>query len=240
MFAKKLPLLVIPAAVAAIAGCGSSAPQATSTPTAASESTAGTVAESAPGAFTASELRGALLSRINGAPAALKPEAGPYGSLEEVKATKNSMHGVVVTPAKCSSATLTGFNSSTFSNSPAAVSTFRVGRNGVSEVVMAPSASAAKSALGKSVPSGCSHYHATVGGKTFSYQVREAWVDGIGDEARVLNVDAVGYPQVNVWSVVYRGGGIVGAVTVVGPDASETAVRQLGQQAYTYAIKRLG
>src|SRR5690348_11146850 len=138
MFGKTLPLLVIPAAVAAIAGCGSSAPQAqigsgaagaTSAPGAAA---AGVVAKSALGAFTASELRGALLSKINGAPSAIAPEAGPYASLPEVKVSKKSMRGVVVSPAKCSTATLSGFDSATFANSPAAVATFRVGRNGVS------------------------------------------------------------------------------------------------------------
>ena len=41
------------------------------------------------------------------------------------------------------------------------------------------------------------------------------------------------------WSLVYRGAGFVGAVTVAGPNASKTAVRQLGQQAYAYAAKSL-
>lgn len=243
MSGKKLPLLVIPAAVAAIAACGSSTPSAQSAASASSTAnafSAGTVARSVPGAFTASELRGALLSKINGASAAVPPEAGEYGSLQQVKSTKNSMHGVTVSPKKCAAATLTGFNSNTFAGSPAAVVTFRVGRNGVSEVMLAPSSSAAKTALARTVPSGCSHYHATVGGKTFSYQVREVSVSGVGNQARALNVKAVGYPQVDVWSLIYRGGGIVGAITVVGPDASEAAVRQLGQQAYTYAVKRLG
>lgn len=240
MSGKKLPLLVIPAAVAAIAGCGSSAPSAAGASSAASSQSAGMVATSSSGALTASELRGALLNKINGVATAVPPEAGAYGSLEQVKSTKNSMHGVVVSPSKCAAATLTGFNSGTFAGSPAAVATFRVGRNGVSEVLMAPSSSAAKSALSRTVPSGCSHYHATVDGKTFTYQVHEVSVSGIGDQARALNVKAVGYPQVDVWSVIYRGSGIVGAITVVGPDASEAAVRQLGQQAYEYAIRRLG
>jgi hypothetical protein len=237
MFAKTLPLLVVPAAALALAGCGSSAPQSQAT---SGGAPAGVMARSEQGAYTATQLRGALLSRINGAPPAAPAEAGDYGALPEVKVTKNSMRGVAVSPAICAQATLTGFNSVTFANSPAAVSTFRIGRNGVSEVLMAPSASAAASALGKSVPSSCYHYHATVGGKTYNYQVHESWVSGIGSEARMLSVKAVGYPQVNVWSVVFRGNGIVGALTVVGPNASQTAVRQLGQQAYTYALNRLG
>jgi hypothetical protein len=243
MFAKTLPLLVVPAAAIALAGCGSSAsnPQTTANAAAAGGAPVSVDARSAAGAYTSAQLREALLSRVNGELPATQAEAGAYGSLPEVKATKYSMHGVSVTPAACAQATLTGFNSATFANVPAAVSTFRVGRNGVSEVLMAPSSGAAAAALGKSVPSECSHYRATVGGKTYSYQIHEAWTSGIGSQARVLNVRAVGYPQVTVWSVVFRGtGGLVGALTIVGPNSSQTAARQLAQQAYTYATSRLG
>jgi hypothetical protein len=239
MFAKTLPLLALPAAAIVLAGCGSSAPQASSASAAGATAPAGMLARSAAGSYTSAELSSALLNKINGASPALRPEAGPYGSLPEVLATKDSMRGVAVSPAKCAEATLTGFNSSTFSDSPAAVTTFRVGRNGVSEVLMAPSASTAAEALGKGVPSGCSHYQAVVSGKTFSYQVHESAVSGVGTAARVLNIKAVGYPEIDVWSLVYRGGGLVGAITIVGQDASEGAARQLAEQSYKYAVARL-
>ena len=58
---------------------------------------------------------------------------------------------------------------------------------------------------------------------------------GLGNEARALNVKATGYSQVNVWSVVYRADGFVGAVTIVGPDASEASAKKLASQAYAYA-----
>jgi hypothetical protein len=238
MFARTLPLLALPAAVAILAGCGSSTPQASSA-AAGATAPAGMLARSAEGTYTAGELSSALLSRINGETPAIKPEAGPYGSLPEVLATKDSMRGVAVDPAQCAQATLTGFSSATFSDSPAAVSTFRVGRNGVSEVLMSPSAATASQALGKGVPSGCSHYSAVVSGRTFSYEVRESSVSGVGTAARALNIKAVGYPQIDVWSVVYRGSGLVGAITIVGQDASEAAARQLAEQAYKSAADRL-
>jgi hypothetical protein len=236
MFSKTLPLLALPAAVIALAGCGSSTSQ--SAPAAGTTASAGTVT-TAVGAYTAKELHDALLTEINGAAPAIAPEDGQYGSLPEIKSTKDSMKGVAVSPASCESATLTGFNATTFADTPAAVTTFRVGRNGVSEVLMSPSSAAAASALGRSIPSGCASYHATISGKTYSYQVQESSVSGIGTEAKALNVKAVGYPQVDVWSLVYRGSGLVGAITVVGPDASEAAVRQLSQQAYKYATTKL-
>jgi hypothetical protein len=52
-------------------------------------------------------------------------------------------------------------------------------------------------------------------------------------------VQTAGQPADNVWAIVYRGTGFVGDVTVVGPNASETAARELGQQSYAYAAKSL-
>lgn len=43
----------------------------------------------------------------------------------------------------------------------------------------------------------------------------------------------------NMWSLVYRGAGFVGSITLVGPDATERAVKQLGKQAYAFAAKTL-
>jgi hypothetical protein len=235
MFARTLPLLAVPAAAMVLAGCGGSSPQASSSSTTA----AGVMAKAAAGSYTAPQLSNALLTMINGESPAIKPESGPYGSLPEVLATKDSMKGVSVSPAQCAQATLTGFNSATFANSPAAVTTFRVGRNGVSEVLMAPSASTAAEALGKGVPAGCAHYSAVVSGKTFNYEVNDSAVSGVGTEARALNIKAVGYPEIDVWSLVYRGNGLVGAITIVGQNASEAAAHSLAEQAYKYAVNRL-
>jgi hypothetical protein len=76
----------------------------------------------------------------------------------------------------------------------------------------------------------CEHYTASVGGKTFHYSVKESPISGLGNEARALNVKAAGYSQVNVWSVVYRADGFVGAVTIVGPDASQASAKKLASQ----------
>jgi hypothetical protein len=64
-------------------------------------------------------------------------------------------------------------------------------------------------------------------------------VGGVADQARALNVRASGYAQVDVWSVVYRGRGFVGAVTVVGPDASQRGVKTMASQAYSHAEQSL-
>jgi hypothetical protein len=225
-------LLLSAAAVAGAAGCGSSGGQA-----AGSSRSAAALARTGP--FSAVKLRGALLTRVNGISAAVPAEWGNYASLPEVRATKESTNGITVTPKVCARATLTGFNSGVLAAAPAAAVTFRVGDNGVSEVLVAPSSAAAASALGSRVPASCDHYTATVDGKTFRYAVRESTIHGIGQQARMLNVKTGGYPADDIWSVIYRGPGFVGAVTVVGPNASAVAVRELGQQAYTYAAKSL-
>jgi hypothetical protein len=42
-----------------------------------------------------------------------------------------------------------------------------------------------------------------------------------------------------MWSLIYQGKGFIGTVTVIGANASQQAVTQLGQQAYAYATKSL-
>ena len=76
-------------------------------------------------------------------------------------------------------------------------------------------------------------------GKTFRYSVKEASLSGIGDQARALNVKAAGYSEVDVWSVVFRGDGFVGAVTMVGPAASKAGVTPLAENAYASASQSL-
>jgi hypothetical protein len=225
-------LLLSAAAVAGGAGCGGSGGQA-----AGSSQSAAALAQTGP--FSAAKLRDALLTRVNGISAAIPAESGNYASLPEVQATKESTNGITVTPKACARATLTGFNSAVLAAAPAAAVTFRVGDNGVSEVLVAPSSAAAASALGTRVPVSCDHYMATVDGKTFRYTVKESTIHGIGQQARMLNVKTADYPSDNIWSIIYRGPGFVGAVTVVGPNASAVAVRELGQQAYAYAAKSL-
>ena len=66
---------------------------------------------------------------------------------------------------KGAQATVTGFNSAAFTHAPASVVTFRVGRDGVSEVLVSATPDVAHSALGNKLPAGCEHYTASVGGK---------------------------------------------------------------------------
>jgi hypothetical protein len=226
--AAALALLAVSAA-----GCGHSA-----------ASTAGAAAKASPAAggdraFSASQLRAALLDAVSGQRPAAAAEAGEYGSLPAVRTSRQSMSGVKVTPPSCAQAIVTGFNSAAFTHAAASVVTFRVGRDGVSEVLVSASPQLAATALDASLPPGCGHYQAAVDGRTFSYSVRETPVTGLGEQARLLNVTAADYSAVNVWSVVYRGNGFVGAVTVVGPGASARGVEQLARDAYARAARTL-
>jgi hypothetical protein len=216
---------------AAVAGCGTSA----STSRAEATQTAGVAAATGPKAYTATQLKDALLTKVSGERPAAAAEAGDYGTLPDVQTSKQTMKDVKVTPANCAEATVAGFNSAAFSRAPAALVTFRVGRDGVSEVLVSASSQLAELALSARLPAGCSHYQAITDGKTFSYTVRQSTVGGLADQARALNVKASGYAQVDVWSVVYQGRGFVGALTMVGPDASLRGVKTLASQAYSYA-----
>jgi hypothetical protein len=226
--------VAVPALAAlAIAGCSSGGSSSSSTK-ATDQSAANTAA-----AYTPSQLQSALLNKINGQAPSAPVESGAYGSLAEVKATKNSMKGVTVSPARCAQTTMTGFNSPAFANVPATVSTFRVGSNGISEVLLAPPSSTAALALAKQIPAGCSTYSATVGGKTFTYTVAEQDLSNLGQAARAMNIKATGAQSVDVWSVVYRADKFVGAVTIVGPAASQSTATNLATQAYAHAVKTL-
>ena len=230
----------------AVAGCGG--PASTSRASTSRASTSQASATHAAGvatatgraqSLTAAQLKGALLTKVGTARPAAPAEAGDYGALPDVQTSKQAKHGVTVTPARCAQATMAGFNSAAFTHAPASVVTFRVGRDGVSEVLVSATPDVAQSALGNKLPAGCEHYTASVGGKTYHYSVKQSPIAGLGNQARALNVKAAGYSQVNVWSVVYRADGFVGAVTIVGPDASQASAKKLASQAYAYARQSL-
>jgi len=225
--------VVVMAAVAGLAGCHSGAGHASSggatrTPSAAAQT----------GPFTAVRLRGALLAKVNGVAAASAQDGG-YATLAAVKAAGLPARGDSVTPKSCAQMTLTGLDSAALAGAPAAAVTFRVGPNGVSEILATAPSAEASSALAGKTATGCGHYQATIGGTKVRYTATEAAVTGIGAQARVLHVQTAGKPADDTWSMVYRGKGFVGAVTVTGPNASAAAVRELGQQAYAYAAYTL-
>jgi len=222
---------------AAVSGCGGSASPSQSAAT--QPTGTATASAAAQVSFTSDQLKGALLAKVNGEKPAAAAESGDYGKLPDVQTSKQTMNGVKVTPAKCAQATQTGFNSAAFTHAPASVVTFRLGQDGVSEVLVSAAPDAAATALGDTLPAGCAHYSATVDGKTFRYTVRESPLSGLAQKARALNVKAAGYASVDVWSVVYQGTGFVGAVTMVGPDSSEAGVKTLAQEAYTHAAAAL-
>jgi hypothetical protein len=225
-------LLLVPAAVAgaSLAGCSSSSSHTTD---------ASLSAKAAAGAFSAAKLRGALLTRVNGVGAARPAASGDFSSLSAAETGERSSGDVKATPKDCAQATQTGLDPTVLARSPAAAVTFKVDANGVSEVLVSSPDSVASTALAGRLPAACAHFKETVDGKALTYTATEAPLTGIGQQARMLNVQSSAGRAGDRWSLVYRGKGFIGAVTVVGPNASEAAVRELGEQAYTYAVKSL-
>ena len=194
------------------------------------------------GTLSASQLRAALLTRVNGAGPATKPAAGSYGSIPEIQSAEKFLGGAKVTPKQCIRATVLQaimLDTGALGSAPAAVVNFKVGTNGVSEVLVAPADSATAASLGKPIPQGCAQYTAYSNGKAYHYKVRQSWVKGIGlQQARVLHINTVGVKG-NLWSLLYQGTGFVGTITVDGPSSTEAAVREIATQAYDYAAKVL-
>ena len=219
-------LLLAPVAVAGLAGCGGG-----------SSSSSSAATTSANEALTSATLRQALLTRVNGVAAAAPASSGTYSSMQA--ANSKAASGIQVTPKACAQAATVGFNSAALGTAPAAAVTFRVGTNGVSEVLIASSAKSAATVLAGHVPAECAQYQETIGGKTYAYDIKEKTISGIGEQARVLNVYAASAKSDEMWSLVYQAKGFIGTVTVVGPNATEQAVTELGQQAYAFATKSL-
>ena len=123
------------ALAAAAAGCcfrrhrGASPPSKTGQPLPHAES-----------AYTAAQLRSALLTSVNGARPAVPAEAGAYGSLPGVKATRESTYGVKITPAKCAHRLGDRAVLAEVQPGPGHGRTFRFGTVGASEVLLAPPA----------------------------------------------------------------------------------------------------
>src|SRR5690242_40766 len=161
-------LLLVPAAVAGLSSC--SGP---------STATASMAKASSDTGLTAAQLRGALLTRVNGVAAAAPASSGKYSSLTAANTSKNGANAGQVTPKTCAGAAA-GFNPTALAASPAAAVTFKVGSNGVSEVLIASSAKTAATALAGHIPAECAKYQAKVAGKTYTYGATEQKVTGIG------------------------------------------------------------
>jgi trimeric autotransporter adhesin len=184
---------------------------------------------------TEEKLRAALLTRVNGVAAAAPASIGDYGTLAAASAGSQG----AVTPRACAAAARSGFEPAALRGAEAAAVTFKVAKNLVSEVLISSSGSSATAAMSGLVPAQCTHYVAEAGGKSVTYSVSQAAVTGIGRQAKALDVRPNGNGALEMWSLIYRGARFVGTVTVVGPNASEKAVQELGQQAYTFAVKTL-
>jgi hypothetical protein len=222
-------IVLVAAGVAGVAGCTGGGHPAATVP----------VSTAVASGFSASELQGALLTRVNGVPAALPASSGRYASLPAATTDRQTTDGVRVTPAACTKPATEGFDMTALAAAPAAAVTFRVAGNTVSEVLVASAAALASAAIAAHVPAQCARYEEKAAGKTVKYDLTEEAVTGIGQQARALNTYPDGATSDNLWSLIYRGKGFVGTVTVLGPNASEQAVRELGQQAYAFAAKTL-
>lgn len=221
-------LVVAAVGVAGVAGCGGGGHPAAAVPASAAVASG----------LSAAELRGALLTHVNGVAAAGPASSGQYAAV--AASTGRRTVGVVqVVPAACAAVATNGFDPAALAAVPAAAVTFRIDGNGVSEVLAASSAVSAAAAIAWRVPAGCARYQEKSAGKTVTCGVTEQAVTGIGQQARMLGVHADGAVADDLWALIYRGAGFVGTVTVSGPNASELAVRELGQQAYAFAAKSL-
>jgi hypothetical protein len=106
-------------------------------------------------------------------------------------------------------------------------------------VLLAPAPSIAPEALGHKVPAGCGHYRATAGGRTFNYAVKDQRAPRLGLGAREIRVHASGAVTTDIWTVIYRTGSYVGAVTLMGTGTTSKQAQQITEAAFTHAEQTL-
>jgi len=230
----------VPGAIAVLALAAAAAGCSGGTTAAQSAANTGHVAPArAASAYTAAQLRSALLTSVNGVRPAGRAAAGTYGSLPGITAARHSMPGVKITPARCANASGTGLSSGNFGKVPASVVTFRFATVAASEVLLSPPASMLADALAHKIPAGCTRYRARIGGKTYTYRITQERAPRIADAATELNVRATGPATANIWTIIYRSHSLVGAVTLVGQHASKAAAEALTKLAYRYAKAHL-
>ncbi len=189
--------------------------------------------------YTAQQLRAALLSKLDGAGPAAPAQAGKYGSLQGVRNIKAGTRGVRIIPARCARAARTGLDTAALADAPATVVSFRHGSAGVSEVLLAPADSLAAWVLGRTQPRGCTRYRAVVSGRTYTYTVRNEPAPRLGESAREMDIHASGAASIDVWTIVYRASGYIGAITLVGPAVTRKELESIAWQAYGTAQRKL-
>ena len=80
---------------------------------------------------------------------------------------------------------------------------------------MRPSSIAGRAVSGRP-PAGCSRYRARVGSRTFTYRITVEKAPRLGDAARELNIRASGDTSADIWTIIYRDGGLVASVSQEG------------------------
>src|SRR5580698_772220 len=106
--------VLVPVVVAGLAGCSGSG----------GSSTGGSASAAASGMFSAAQLRGALLTRVNGVASATQASAGKYASLSAASTGRPVVSAVQVRPSACAAAAAAGFGSGILGAAPAAAVTF--------------------------------------------------------------------------------------------------------------------
>jgi hypothetical protein len=142
---------------------------------------------------------------------------------------------------ECASSTRAVSSNKDVWSAPSAFIAFAKGRDQtVSETLMAVGPDVAAREVAIRVPSSCSTFRATIGGRTSTGTIVEARGARIGEATRSVGVaTTTGTATVKTWYVVLRSRGYLATITLFGPNATRDQAENLARQAYQEAERIL-
>jgi len=224
----------LPLLLAGCGGAGSSSAAQSSTGASAAAGTGGP-------AYSADQLRQALLLQVSGYHPAGPADAGEYGSMRAIQNFNQLQNQIKLDKPQCAGASQAFSMSPEVRTAPAAVMTFAKD-NGqtLSETLISVSAGTATAQVKQRVPAGCRNFRVQVGGQWVNDQVTEAPGTRIGDGSRTVGVVTTsGTARVRTWYVVLHSRSYLATVMLHGAAVTKDQVEGFARQAYEQAERIL-
>jgi hypothetical protein len=224
-----LPLLV--------AGCGGAGPSS------AAQSSTGAAPAAGPSgpAYSADQLRQALLPQVAGYHSAAPADAGEYGSLRSIQNFNQLQNQIKLDKPQCAGASQAFAASPEVRTAPAAVMTFAKD-NGqtLTETLLSVSSATAVAQTRQRIPAGCRNFRVQVGGQWASDQLTEVAGARIGEDSRTVGVITTsGGTRVRTWYVVLHSRSYLATVMLHGSAVTKGQVEDFARQAYEQAERIL-
>jgi hypothetical protein len=224
-------------ALGLLAGCGGAASSSAAQPA----TTPAATTTTGPPAYSADQLRQALLTQAGPYRPAAPADAGEYGSLRAIQNFNQLQGQVTLDKPQCAGVSQSFASVPEVRTAPAAIMTFaRDDGQTLTETLMSVSRAIADRQVEQRVPAGCRTFRAQIGGQWSSHQVTEAAGTRIGDASRTVGVVTTsGGVTVRTWYVVLRSRSYLATVMLHGTAVTRPQAEDFARRAYQAAERVL-